>query len=81
MLETHLRNPLWRDKATRFDGGHTSIVKSVDEVYLDLCWYDRLFVLETISRAYFDDLDMVWVFLGRVCSNYRPVRDLCFTKA
>ena len=62
---THLRYPLWTDKAPSFDDCRTSMAEPVYESDFDFWGNDRLLVLESIPRAYFDDPH--WYFVAGRC--------------
>ena len=53
----HLRHPLGRDEGSRLDIGKAGGGQAVDQLHLDVGGHEFLFILQTVARRYFDDLD------------------------
>jgi hypothetical protein len=54
-----LRNPLGADKAGDFNHRETGIGETFDQFNLGFGRNELLFILETITRSYFDNLDII----------------------
>jgi hypothetical protein len=53
---TNLRDPFRTNKAASFDILQSGPCKTVDEFNFDVYGYDTLLILQTITRADFDDV-------------------------
>lgn len=68
-LAAHLWDPLWTDEASCLDGVHACSAEARDELGLECGRYDGRFILEPVSRADLDDVDIVGVGRGSICAR------------